>query len=245
MVIEVLRDIAELEILERQLPFKQFTRERSSLAEIDLDFPSLTGYSFIAWLNRFSSQGGLSILEVGGGPVQRAVREILGRLPESRFVGLDIRPLAPETSQELSKYTGYGFIQAGISKMAQMLDDDKFRVIFAHNLADHLPNPFYFVESAYDFLTGDGILFINKIPIYQEVAEKIQSNLERRDVVFSLSMIFPPSELVKANIMYVSLAIKRTTSYLRFPIKISERYLNDIEGTVLATHVVDFDGDRS
>lgn len=241
-----MRSLAELELrrVERKLRFKTFNKdkERSPLYNVNNDFPSLSGKTFIDWVTDFNTKGQLSILEIGGGTHQRVARDILGKYPKSLYVGLERRAILSEIKKELEKYAGYKFIQAGMSRMHRKLADQRFNIIFAHNLAENLPNPFYVIEQVYDFLRPCGILWMNNILIYGDEWGKITQDMTSKHIVMNTAIDYTQKELLKVGIVYAHLALQRTEDSIKFPINVKESFIKNIEGYPQTTHVITYRG---
>jgi len=58
----------------------------------------------------------------------------------------------------LQKTSRYDLFQKGFSEAIEELEKKPcFSIIFAHNVLNHLPNPFFIIEQSWPFLQDGGI----------------------------------------------------------------------------------------
>ncbi len=228
--------MSELSAVEDRLPGLFFTKEDSSLAQLNRSFPDFLGRPFEDWVRILAARKGGSILEVGGGPNQVAAREIMARYPGAHFTAIERRPLSDEAAADLSGHLdNFRYHQAGFSEAGDLLDENAYRLIFAHNVVEHLPNPFYFVEEAHNrYLRLGGLLFVNNIPVYQDVWEKVRDHLEKREYRLNWSTTMPESVKAKKGIISVNLAMERAMP-VSFPVREGDRFMTDFYGHPMAT----------
>lgn len=208
-----------------------YTRERSSLAELNGDFPSFQGRNFQQWLEVLDAYG-LRILEVGGGKDQIAAREILSKLKGVRaYVGYDIKPINPTAEEELEQYGVFEFIKGGMTDFDRKTPVGDFNIVFAHNVAEHLAHPFLLLQEMHDRITRGGILCINGIQVYSEVGRDLVDTWEKEGYQFSYSTARAD---VKSGIDRLSVTIKRTAKRLIIPPAVGERMVT-FSGRVLPT----------
>ncbi len=222
--------IESLKEAEENLKDKTFTQEKSPLSHLDLDFAPFNEKSFCQWLDFFNRAGG-QILEIGGGPELIAAQEILSRFPNLSLFEIELRTILEAILKKI-KSGKFQLINQGFSDVIQNPDfqNQRFHLIFAHNLLSHLPNPFFIIERGYQLLTDGGILFVNDLLIYEEQWEKIVAYLQKYS--FSWKIKKTPNNLRKKGIVSVSLTIQRNQPDLIFPVKEGNR-LTDFTGQPL------------
>ena len=234
------RNETELHSLESTLLEKTFSQEDSTLGRVDDDFPTIDGHSFVHIIQEGTKSGpDFKLLELGGGISQRVASEIVEAYSGIQYFGLDKRPVKNDVASKLYNYQNFHFVQGGISELQKFFNTGEFSVIFAHNVGKHLPNPFYMLELAFPLLKMGGIFYTNHIPMYKEEWEKISKfyQIQFPGTLFSRTD-FPPVPLLKAGIVNVSFAFKKTIQELDIPITISDDFIKDIEGETYDTREI-------
>jgi len=221
---------------EQKLPAFTFTKENSLLTEINEDFSPIGGKSFSQWLDFFSQNSngcGFSILEIGGGVSQVAASQILERFPNLYLFEVEKREVDNQVRKNLQKTSRYHLFQKGFSEAIEELEKKPcFLIIFAHNVLNHLPNPFFIIKQSWPFLQDGGIFFANEILIYKEEWEKIVNFLEKNGFQFSFRYGVISSSLIKKGIVSVSFTIIKNREDFDLPLK-EGKDLTDFEGRVL------------
>lgn len=220
--------------IEDRLPYLVFTQENTPLSQVDRDFSELNGKRFIEWLEQVAKDNG-KVLELGGGPNQVAALEILRKYPQLEFTEIEGRPLTPKALNELRSFPNSHTIRGKMSDIGKVLREQKFNLIFAHNVFEHQENPFSIIESAYGLLNQEGVMFGNRIIVFREVWEEIEQRLKEKGVVFCSTQSNPPRDMLKAGITYINLAIQKNTLPLRFPVQQGNTFLTDYSGQSLNT----------
>jgi len=221
---------------EQKLPDLTFTQENSLLTKINEDFSPIGGKSFSQWLDFFSKNSngcGFSVLEIGGGVNQVAAKEILDQFSTLHLVEVEKREVDDQVRKKLKKTSRYHLFQKGFSEAIKELGKKPcFAIVFAHNVLNHLPNPFFIIEQSWPFLQNGGIFFANEILIYKEEWEKIVNFLEKNGFQFSFKYGVVSSSLTKKGIVSVSFTIIKDREDFDLPLKEGED-LTDFEGRVL------------
>lgn len=221
---------------EEILPALTFTQEDSSLRKINEDFASIWGKTFYQWLDFFSKNTNgcdLSVLEIGGGINQVAASQILEQFSSLHFFEIEKRRVNDQLRENLQKTSRYHLFQEGFSEAIEKLEKKSiFSIIFAHNVLNHLPNPFFIIEQSWRLLQNGGIFFANEILIYQEEWEKIANFLEENGFRFSFKYGVVSSSLVKKGIVSVSFTIIKDREDFDLPLK-EGKDLTDFEGRLL------------
>lgn len=201
----------ELVVFEAGLPETIFTFENSSLAMIDRGFAELDGKSFIQHLADLSKRGNARILEIGGGIHQTAALEILTRFPGiSRYVALEKRPISLDADSALHEFASYEHIQRGVSEMTA-LEQESFDVVFAHHVAEHLPNPFVFIEQAHGLLAEDGRFSCNMVPLYDSRLNQVLDVVKQQEPKMASRKLYPEKELIRQGIIFMDLTIGKSS----------------------------------
>lgn len=230
---------------EKKLPDLTFTQENSPLTKINEDFSPIGGKSFSQWLDFFSQNSngyGFSVLEIGGGVNQVAASQILERFPNLYLFEVEKRKVDYQVRKNLQKTSRYHLFQKGFSEAIEELEKKPcFSIIFAHNVLNHLPNPFFIIEQSWPFLQNGGIFFANGVLIYQEEWEKIVNFLEKNGFQFSFRYELVSSFLRKKGIVSVSFTIIKNREDFDLPLKEGED-LTDFEGRVLGPKEFFFNG---
>lgn len=230
---------------EEKLPDLTFTQENSPLTKINEDFSPIGGKSFSQWLDFFSKNSngyGFSVLEIGGGVNQVAASQILERFPNLYLFEVEKREVDYKVRKKLQKTSRYYLFQKGFSEAIEELEKKPcFSIIFAHNVLNHLPNPFFIIEQSWPFLQNGGIFFANGVLIYQEEWEKIVNFLEKNGFQFSFRYEAVPSFLTKKGIVSVSFTIIKNRKDFDLPLKEGED-LTDFEGRALGPKEFFFNG---
>lgn len=225
----------ELVDLEGQLPRTTYTFEKSDLMKVNSNFPRIRGLSFIAWLNHYSNGG--RVLEIGGGKEQSAAREVVRKYPEVFFYALEPRPLNEDVKQELAKASRFHLSKRGISQIGLTFPDQRFNIIFAHHVLEHVPNPLISIKDACNLLEPGGVFFCNGIPMSVGVPERVVGVLRRQGLVVDYDGAFYKTEgpLVKAGNIRASFAIQVVDNF-DFPSIVEGEYLTDCFGRRLVRH---------
>ncbi len=201
--------------------------EKSSLNELNYDFPMLDGRKFIQWIDCFATGG--RFLEIGGGRDQIAARQIMARFKAiTSYIGLEPRALTPEAEADLPK-PNFRWIRGNVSNMTEILAGESFDVIFAHNVLEHTEFPVVTVKQSYDLLKPGGILFCNKVPMAIEVLRKFICLLRQGGVSVADGEDYSESSWLKAGITNASLAIRRREEF-SIPAVKAGGYLNTFTG---------------
>lgn len=227
--------IEQLQHIEERLKESTFTQETTELNQLNQDFSPFNGKSFKTWLEELNEKGKELILEIGGGKEQIAAQQILTQFPQIILWEIELRPVNEETRQELLSFKNYQLFQMGFSQALDEpeLNQKKFSLIFAHNVLNHLPNPFFVIENCYQLLKDEGILFVNEILIYEEEWEKIAIFLQEQGYQFSWKKNKTPSSLIKKGIISVALTIIKNQREIHFPLD-QGQLLTDFQGKPLA-----------
>lgn len=213
----------ELKTVEESLRTKTFTQETSPLSRLNFDFAPFKEKTFIQWLNFFNQQNNNpnhQVLEIGGGPQLIAAQEILSGFPYLTLFEIELRPISQELLEK-NRRGNFKFFNLGFSEALEnpSLKEEKFVLIFAHNVLSHLPNPFFIVEQGYQLLAEGGILFVNDLMIYKEVWEEIVAYLQEKKYSFSWKTNNISSSLQKKGIISVSFTVEKKQLNLIFPIQ--------------------------
>jgi len=240
-----MNNLEALKQKEKKLLAFTFTQENSPLAKINEDFSPIGGKSFSQWLDFFSKNSngcGFSVLEIGGGVSQVAASQILEQFPNLNLFEVEKREVDDQVRKNLQKTSRYHLFQKGFSEAIEELGKKAyFAIIFAHNVLNHLPNPFFIIEQSWPFLQDGGIFFANGVLIYQEEWEKIVNFLEKNGFQFSFRYESVSSFLTKKGIVSVSFTIIRDREDFDLPLKEGED-LTDFEGQVLGPKEFFFNG---
>lgn len=195
-----------------------FTRENSPLAELNQNFASLQQKSFYDWLTHFSKKNSFAVMEIGGGPSQKAAIEIVDRFPHVKYYAIEKRELTGEAKKQLDCFPNFYNLNMGFGETKQHLHSLKSDVIFAHNVARHLPHPFFTVEEMCRFLSPGGILFCNDMPIYENEWGKTAKELKKRGFEFNYKTLKPTRESLIKGITLVNLTILNNGLPFVFPL---------------------------
>jgi len=187
----------------------------------------------VGFFSKNSNGYGFSVLEIGGGVSQVAASQILERFPNLYLFEVEKREVDDQVRKKLQKTSRYHLFQKGFSEAIEELGKNAcFSIIFAHNVLNHLPNPFFIIEQSWPFLQDGGIFFANEILIYKEEWEKIVNFLEKNGFQFSFKYEVVSSSLTKKGIVSVSFTIIKNREDFDLPLKEGED-LTDFEGRVL------------
>jgi len=240
-----MNNLEALKQKEEKLPAFTFTQENSSLKKINEDFSSIGGKNFSQWLDFFSQNSngyGFSVLEIGGGVNQVGASQILEQFPNLNLFEVEKREVDDQVRKNLQKTSRYHLFQKGFSEAIEELGKKPcFAIIFAHNVLNHLPNPFFIIGQSWQFLQNGGIFFANGVLIYQEEWEKIVNFLEKNGFQFSFGYESVSSFLIKKGIVSVSFTIIKDREDFDLPLKEGED-LTDFEGRVLGPKEFFFNG---
>jgi len=240
-----MNNLESLRQKEKELPTLVFTQENSSLRKLDDDFASIAGKNFYQWLDFFSKESnscGFSVLEIGGGINQVAAGQILEQFPNLYLFEIEKRKIIKGVKDNLKNTGRYHLYQKGFSEVIEELGrKPRFVIIFAHNVLNHLSNPFFIIEQSWKLLQEGGIFFANEILIYQEEWEKIVNFLEKNGFKFSFRYGTVTLSLTKKGIVSVSFTIvkDKNSSDFNLPLKEGEN-LNDFEGRPLGPKEIFF-----
>lgn len=198
----------ELTAIESSLNQITYTYERSTLDQVTSNFPRLEGLNLIDWIKLNPRRK--KILEIGGGKEQAAARELLSRFPEVSLYALEPRLLTDEAKTALEENPAYHLIDQGISRMDQALAGQRFDIIFAHHVLEHLPNPLEAMGKVCDLIEPGGVFFCNTIPLVMGTPQRLARMLRRRGAVveFEDAGFRTESHLLKAGIIRTDFAIK-------------------------------------
>lgn len=235
-------NLKELIATEKQLKDKKFTQEESNLNDLNRDFSDINGIDFINWLKILNSSKGKDILEIGGGRKQVVAIQILTQFPELNLFEIELKPIEEDTLYQLSQTGHYYLFNKGFSQIITNLksSEKKFSLIFAHNLLQHLPDPFYIIEECYRLLEKNGLLFFNGLLIYEEEWEKINNFLREKGYQFSFKKIDVPSYLKKKGIISISLTMIKKDQELSIPL-IRGKELTDFYGNKIGSYEIFFE----
>ena len=215
------------------------------MTKINEDFSPIGGKSFSQWLDFFSKNingYGFSVLEIGGGVNQVAAKEILDQFSTLHLVEVE-KKIDDQVRRKLEETSRYRLFQKGFSEAIEELEKKPcFSIIFAHNVLNHLPNPFFIIEQSWPFLQDGGIFFANGVLIYQEEWGKIVNFLEENGFQFSFRYELVSSFLRKKEIVSVIFTIIKNREDFDLPLKEGED-LTDFEGRVLGPKEFFFNGD--
>lgn len=232
-----------LSLIEEGLSRRELEIEKSSLTELDRDFPVISGKRFIDHLNVFSERGNARLLEIGGGKYQVAAREILDCFPGvSLYTGLETLALANDVAVKLQMSNKFMPVNGGISRLRQYFSTEKYGIIFAHRVLPFIPNPWQLIEEAYSFLSEGGLFFCDAVPVYKDVLRAITKELKSQGVNFESQ--YPDcrdSRLVRPDIVLAAIAVQRTKPSIVVPVKPGSDCLQDSEGNRFLTQEFYFD----
>lgn len=223
MHIEYLRELSRFE---SDLSGYSFTRENSPLAELNQNFVSLQQRSFYDWLTHFSKKTSFAVMEIGGGQSQKAAIEIADHFPHIKYYAVEKRKLINEAKKQLDCFPNFHNLNMGFGEVKQRLYSLKSDIVFAHNVARHLPHPFFTIEEMYSFLSPGGVLFCNDIPIYENEWEKTAKELKIRGFEFNYRTRKPTRESVIKGITMVDFTILNNGTPLTFPLDSIRERLN-------------------
>jgi len=240
-----MNNLEALKQKEKKLAAFTFTQENSPLTKINEDFSSIGSKSFSQWLDFFSKNSngyGFSVLEIGGGVNQVVASQILERFSNLNLFEVEKREVDDQVRKNLQKTSRYHLFQKGFSEAIKELEKKPcFAIVFAHNVLNHLPNPFFIIEQSWQFLQNGGIFFANEILIYQEEWEKIVNFLEKNGFQFSFKYGVVSSSFTKKGIVSVSFTIIKDREDFDLPLKEGED-LTDFEGQVIGPKEFFFNG---
>jgi 2-polyprenyl-3-methyl-5-hydroxy-6-metoxy-1,4-benzoquinol methylase len=128
----------------------------------------------VGFFSKNSNGYGFSVLEIGGGVNQVAASQILERFANLNFVEFEKRKIDDKVRRKLEETSHYHLFKKGFFEAIEELGKNAcFSIIFAHNVLNHLPNPFFIIEQSWPFLQDGGIFFANGVLIYQEEWKKL------------------------------------------------------------------------
>lgn len=218
-----------------------YTVEDSSISKVNASFPRIEGKSMIDWIHYFSKKGKVRILEIGGGIHQEAALGILERYKDSdiELVGLEPRQLTDQAKERLSGFKNYHPVGKGISALPD-LEGEKFDIIFAHYVIEHLPNPLWAIQQASRLLSPEGVLFCNRALLDRGTLEKFDNLLRQQQV--SIAYFYHPDKtevgLRKKGLVKTDIALRVRNNYPHFQI-IEGRTIVDFYGRRLPTRECD------
>lgn len=226
---------------ESNLPRTVFSVEKSTLPDINANFPKLEGRRFTDWLDCLGIRGNVRILEVGGGINQEAAREILERYPTVTYTAIEPRPLSAETAQILTQYPNYEHQPTGISSLVNNPTKRRsYNLVFAHYVAEHLPDPVALVEETSKLLTPNGLLFYNRLPFYDEEFEGfVKATQKQQGTHIAYKKPLSEGSLLKAGIVRGDIAIQIGEAPLSYTYRIGSE-ITDYSGKTLPTREIFF-----
>lgn len=233
----------ELAAIERNLPSRKFNNTESSLRELDRDFPSIRGKTFQGWLDFFSRRRDARILEIGGGEHQSAARDILVDFEGvSQYVGIDRRTPNLQARYTTDTYPGYEFFNIGITEidrvMGLILPDAKFDVMFAHDVAQYMPNPFYLIELASRLLGDEGVFFCDRLVAYSNVIESVAQHIKENGGDIQFRPGLTPFSYTKPDIAIADIAFQSRGISMSLPLRETDDQLRTSEGERLRIRAI-------
>lgn len=215
-----------------------YTKESSGLGELCNAFPPLGEKDLVQWLYEFGKSGNARILEFGGGAKQVAALQVLRIVSRiERYVGYEINELSIAAKYDLSSFPQYENIRGGLGDFDALLNaEGGFDIAFAHNVVEHLPHPFLLLRKMHGKLRNGGVLFVNGIYVYQDVAQDLFAEWKNGGYEFQHSLGLVDTGEQRSGIVRVNIALKKTTNKLLTPIPTSELlrdYLGGIRPTVV------------
>lgn len=200
----------------------QYPVEESTFADVSNSLPTLEGKSFRELVTLLPEEG--KILEFGGGPQQRAARDILNNRPQLHYVGYDIRPLTREAQAELENYPKYSFYPEGVSTYSPLKhSDNKFDVAFAHFVAPHIPDAFFLARTMFDSVKPNGAIFINNVVIRHDIASGLMKIWKDLGYSFNFNLRRElDSDLSKAGFALLDFSLLKTSNNLATPTPLSD-----------------------
>lgn len=216
----------------------EYTYEKSTLGELSKNFPHLEDKGFEQWIAYFDEIEDVRALEFGGGPDQVAARQILERYPHiEQYIGYDARPLSEVGQQVPTRFPSYRFERGGLSSFdAERVKQSPVDIAFAHNVAEHVPHPFQLMQQLYETLAPGGVLFINGIPLYREVAEDVMSAWRRDNNQIEYQTPIPERDLLKSGVVKLNVAVRKKSDTIFIP-SVTDIPLRDFSGRFLPTLV--------
>lgn len=213
-----------------------YTRETSGIGELCHAFPSFGEKDFFQWLQTFGERGNARILEFGGGVKQQATITTLVAIPGvESFVGYEIKPINPDARQILVGFPQYTNIQGGLSQFdASLVGGNTFDIAFAHNVAEHLPHPFLLLRKLHACLQNGGLVFVNGINLYRDVAEGLFQYWEEADYQFEYKYDVIDRDMKQSNIVRTNVVVQKSSEDIFTPIPTNE-LLVDYAGVLYPT----------
>lgn len=201
--------LEQLRLQEARLPNISFTKERSPLNALNLNFPSIGGRDFKGWINHYSQDGRL--VEIGGGVNQTAALEILRDNPGlALFLAIEPRYLSGSAEESLRTYQNYQWLKSGLSQLPNCRVDGRqdFDIVFANFVAMHLPRPFDILSLGLQTLRPGGILFCSQLPAFREnLNEVVQSIKDQRGEVV-LDYVVTERNVIRQGGIYTNIAVR-------------------------------------
>lgn len=219
--------------------FTEYTRQSSTLFQLNGDFPKIHNRSFIDILSKCNQNSG-SALELGGGKDQVAAIEILSKFPNLNFEAVEVRLLSFGAQSTLANFPQYCHHQAGFSRLTEIFPQNHFSLIFGHNVMEFLPEPLTVITRLYSLLKPNGVLLVNRLLLYNDWWEKIHQYLINSNRIFASSRSTGQRSLLKAGLYYYALALEKQTKPLAFPGRAKETAVKDYEGTALVLRELEF-----
>jgi SAM-dependent methyltransferase len=211
-----------------------YTKEQSTIGELSTNFPLVEGKTFLQWLDVATKGKDANILEFGGGRNQVAASEILHIYDGvASYVGYDIRLPSEEGKALEREFPQYKFIQKGLADFHSE-ERTGVDVAFAHNVADHVPHPFQLVEGLYDVLQPGGLLYMNNILLYQEVARELVGQWRNEGYAVHANVRSPQRDLLRSGVVALDVGVRKTKDTIFVP-PVTDTPLQDFTGRSLPT----------
>lgn len=201
-------------------------------------FPSVDGFGLSEALSLIALWDG-HVLEVGGGAQQGVAREVVSQFPTLSLHGLEVRPLTGEAQDELTMHPNFYRIDNGISAIPQLLSERRFDVVFAHNVASSLPNPFLIIQYGSEIVDEGGFIYCNSIPLYRDRLSGIVRALESQEVLVAVNMRGVGSPFLQSGVILADISLRRGKN--PFVLNgVDNGPLSGFDGTKLIAHDIEF-----